>query len=427
MKKRKFKKQNIFIFISIIFLIGSICVYGGRFIYFYIDANKDSGVVSLYSKIKSDNLKNKNFVAYPNSYYFKNKNSNNYFEYSNMIFRIVKLTDSNEIVLISDDVVSYLSYGEVKNFKGSYLYDWLNGEDGTGVFERNLTSGYLKDYKICDDKIDKASTKCKKSEKVKIGALTLEDYINSGAKKSYLNIDKSFYLSNMKSDNEVWYVTDENSPYFSDGTDLIGVRPVIVIDGNQTKFSGSGSKDDPYKLNDKSYFNSYVKLGDDLWKVNDVSSGVLSLIKDDSISVNGQKLMVNYSNSGFEYKGYLASYLNGTYVNSLPYKDVILDSSFSNGYYGGDNDFDYRKTLKSTINAKVGLYSIGDIIVSKNVSGFTMTGANDSGDLVYAFDDDGQLYTEDVMTQMSVVPCIKIKQEILKKGTGSLSDPYVME
>lgn len=416
---RKLKKQNFLIALSLIFLITSFGVYLGRFIYFYIDANKEDTTTTLYSAIKNNNLNNENFVSYPDSYYFKNNADNNYFSYSNIIFRIVKL-ESNKIVLISNNTISSLAFGEVKNFEDSYLNSWLNEN-----LKNNLTNDYLKNYKICLTKTNKANAKCKEEGKTALSVLTLEDYVNTGASKSYINTNESFYLSNMTKNNNVWYVTDNNTLDKTDGTEIIGIKPVIVIDGKQTKFSGSGTESDPYKLEENNYFNKYVKLDNDLWQINKVNEDTLSLIKTENIKVNNKKIEYNYSDSGFEYNGILSKYLNTNYYNSLSYKNIILETEFNNAYYGDDNDYNYKDATPLT--TKIGLYSIGDINTNKITNSFTMTGVNSEGDLVYAFDEDGNIYAEDVTTQMNITPCITIKTEILKKGTGTKEDPYVVE
>ena len=56
------------------------------------------------------------------------------------MWRIIKITNDKNIVLIADDSITNLAYGKNKKYDNSYLMKWLNKDDDsyTGILENNL-------------------------------------------------------------------------------------------------------------------------------------------------------------------------------------------------------------------------------------------------------------------------------------------------
>ena len=135
MKKKKIKtvinKQKIFIFISFIFLLVCVLWYGGRAIYFYLDSRKtiENEDELLAQVIIDKNYGTDNFKKINGDNYFYNDAKTNYLTYSNILWRIIKVTKDNEIVLISENPLTVLAYGENKNLKSSYITKWLNDKN----------------------------------------------------------------------------------------------------------------------------------------------------------------------------------------------------------------------------------------------------------------------------------------------------------
>ena len=109
-----------------------------------------------------------------------------------------------------------------------------------------------------------------------------------GGNKSFVNTKEDFYLVNSNGEKN-WYVTDNGSIALSDGTDILGVKPVVSLKSDISIKSGSGKEDDPYILDSK-YFGSYVKLDKDIWRVYDEEDNNLRLVLTDYLKVNGVKL-----------------------------------------------------------------------------------------------------------------------------------------
>ena len=434
--RRKISYQKVFSFISAGFILACILFYGGRFLKLYLENKKDNvNIENTLTKKLKDSYE---FNNINNEYYFKAGESNNYVIYSNILWRIIKINSDNSIKLISDDVLSYLSYGDTE-YNESFISSWLNtGEENyTGIFENNLNKpdNYLINDKVCQDTItDTKHITCNNIDNSKmVGTLSVFDYINAGGKDSFINIDKYFYLSSTNGEEEVWYVNDSGNVSSGDGKDIYGIRPTISLKANTVSISGSGSIDDPYVIDSGNLFGSYVKLGGDLWRIYEVSDNTVKLMLDDYLTNElGKNISYKYSSKGYYHNdtisGSLAYYLNHTYLNKLEYREIINSENWANGFYGESNDFDYSEVLATTIDTKVTVPSIGNIILNGNLSGyFLSTGISESSSLVYTVNDNGTLYSKSSTSTARIVPVISIKKGILTKGDGTLSSPYEME
>lgn len=441
MKKRKINFQKIFNFISFIF--ASVCVlwYGGRFIYFYQESQKTIKKESniLATVIKNNNHENEtNFKQIGQTYYFYNQANNNYLTYSNLTWRIIKLNKDNSVVLIADSALTTLAYGDITtNYEDSNLLKWLTkNETTTSSLEEklNLTDKYLVKSNICIDTIDDLNKiNCQKtSDENYLGLLSLEDYINTGAKDSFINNGQYSYLANKNKDNEIWYITNEGKLDVNDGKDIYGIKPIITLNANLELISGNGTPEEPYQIEDKTdFFASYVKLGNDMWRVYDINENNLKLVLTNYITENEQPLTYIYSKSGYYHNdtiyGSLAYYLNHTYLNSLSYKDLISESKYLNTYYSEDTNFAYPLT-NDLIDTKVTVPTIGDIIFNKDLDNYyTTTGITADEKLVYVIKKDGQATSKNTTLKANIVPTITINKENLKAGSGSQNDPYRTE
>jgi len=433
-KKRKINYQKIFNFASAGFIIACCIFYGTRFITLYLENYKEEQIEenTLAKKIKESDLK-----KIDNEHYFYGDTDNNYVTYSNILWRIIKVNDNNEIKLISDDFVTILAYGEDLEYNDSYINTWLNSNDSdnTGILENVFNKNYLVKDAICTDKVnDNKNITCKnKNSDNLIGNLSVYDYINAGGTNSYLNNETYFYLSTTNDNNEIWYVTNEGKVSTTDGKDIYGVRPTITLKSNVDLISGSGSKEDPYIISDEeNLFGSYVNLDGDIWRIYDLDGDTVKLSLNDYLEVNGEDYKYKYSSKGYYHNdtvhGSLAYYLNNNYLNSLSYKNIINSNIWSNGIYGSSNNFDYKKTLTTTIDTKVALLSVGNIILNGDLDNYyILTGTSTSSSLVYTIKSNGTLYGKSSTSTSLIVPTISIDKNILTTGNGTINDPYGME
>ena len=439
--RRRINKQKVFSFISFMFIIVCFFWYGGRAIYFYLDSKKaiEKENDTLAKNIIMKNLNTNNFKKINNDYYFQKNAGNNYLIYSNILWRIIKITKDKNIVLIADDTITNLAYGKNKKFNSSYLMKWLNKDkesEYTGILEKSLnnTSKYLAKTETCIDNISsiKKITCDKTSKSNYLSLLSVTDYINTGAEKSFINNEKYMYLANNKN-KKIWYVDDDGKLNSNNGEDIYGVKPVITLK-NKTKFiSGDGTSDKPYRIEKTTVkFGSFVKLDEDVWRVYEEDEEYLKLVLNDYIKVDDEKLEYSYSDNNYYHNdtiyGTLAYYLNHTYLYGLSYNKLIVNSKYSNSYYGEDNNYDYSDVLDTKIDTKVALLSIGNPIINNGLDNyFILAGPGKESEEVYIVSKDSTLDTAYTTDEAYVVPTITIKKESLTKGTGTESDPYRTE
>jgi len=434
MKKRKISVQKIFNLVSFVFLLTCCIFYGGRFIKLYLE-NEEQVVVEANTLGKSLKENNEDILKNINGeYYFNGDVESNYVTYSGILWRVIKIGENNVITLVSDNSLTSLAFGEDKSYEESHINKWLNKNDNenSGILENNLNSmiTYLKSGDLCTNKIDDISnsTCTDINNDYYITLLSVSDYINTGASNGFINSGENFYLANMNSENEVWYVNTDGKMNNSDGTDIYGIKPVIKFKENLNLISGTGSKDDPYVIETNfGLFGSYVKLDEDIWRVIDASGENLKLMYNDYIKDGSDTISYKYSN----YSSYhddskyntLAYYMNKTFLNNLSYKDIVIGSNYANGYYGKENNFDYSNTLETTVNTKVALVSIGDIILNHELNNyFTLTSSSKNNNFVYTIQKDSNPYSKIISSASYVVPVITISKGNFE-GTGTLSDP----
>jgi len=433
MKKKNNYFKKFFCFSSLIFLTTCCFWYGGRFIYFYLDQHKTekenakniSHIIITENKLKESK---------GNHYFFGNK-VNNYLKYSNITWRIIKVTNDNSVYLITDNPISYLNNGN-----NNYINMWLNKNEteNTGILEQNLNNlnEYLLKYNVCNDKVNELNNiTCNNiDENNFIGLLSIQDYLNTGGNESFINNGKYIFLNNTNDNNNLWYINNEGKLGISEQEDIYGIKPVIRLNGNTKLISGNGKENSPYIIEETpSLFGSYVKLGDDLWRIYNIENENIKLISTNYITQNNENLKIKYSNTNYSHNDTittsLAYYLNNDYLNSLPYKDIIIENSWNNYFYGTENNYNYTEIFNNKINTKVSLISIGDIIFNDNNlnSFYTNTGTNNTNNLIYTINNNGTLSKNRVNYPNYVVPSISINKNILTKGNGSIESPYEME
>lgn len=446
-KKKKIKKkinyQKFFCFGSFIFILTCIFWYGGRFIYFYQESKKivTEEADTLVRIVKKENHEKDTFRKIEKDYYFYGDVTNNYVSYSNLLWRIIKINEDNSVVLITDNIVSTLAYGNNElEYKDSSLVNWLNVNDEnsfSGTFDKflNEKDKYLIKTSTCIDNVDDI-------EKISCNniynngyssLLSIQDYIYTGGNKGFINKENYNYLANKNSDNEIWYINNEGKLELSNGEDILGLRTTVTLSPNLEIKKGTGTIDDPYYFEDNiSLIGSYVKLGNDVWRIYEEKDGIVKLSLQNVIIDGDSNLKYHYSKKNFYHndtvKGSLAYYLNHDYYNELSYKDLIIENNYTNGYYGSDTEYKLDNIYESTINTKITVPSIGDIIFNDELdSYFTNTGISKNSSLIYIQREKGLVTTKSVTIESFVVPCISINKDKLVMGTGNIDDPYRTE
>lgn len=438
-KKRKLSIQKIFNLVSFTFILACCIFYGSRFIKLYLENNKKETINTLASTIINNNQKSDNFKNINNTYYFYKDTKSNYLRFSNITWRIIKIASDNSITLVTDNSITSLANKEKTNFDNSYIKSWLNSSDKeySGILENNLNNPnkYLTYTNTCNDKINdtKKITCNNKTDELYITTPSLNDYINTGAKDSFMNNEEYFYLINNNDDNKIWYVDNNGKLNTSDGTDILGIKAIITIKNTTPYKEGDGTVDNPYIIEDESsLFGSYVKLDNDTWRIYSINENSIKLSLNSYLTINNEEITQSYSNTGYKHNdtksGTLAYYLKNTYLPKLKYNNIIKEGTYSNGIYGASNNYDYSKTLKSTVPTKVATLSIGDIFLnSKLTNYYTSTGPTENSSLVYVMQNNFKIYTKEANSKLKIVPVIEIDKNLLTKGNGTIDSPFEME
>ncbi len=442
--KKRFGFRFWFILLSCLFLMGIILNYGYRFFHFYHLAHqeRDAQKSTLHDMI----LRNSPLVASgdglyfdQNRYVFKGMVNNNYVYYSNRYFRIVRVNQDGSIVLIADDIVTSLVWNyKDTDYTNSYIRSWLNASDKdyTGIFYHSLEhpDNYIMETSYCVDVVDGENLTCKQTVTDQVGLLSIAEYKEAMGHLSYLNIGKYWWTSNSSMDGQVWYVFSEGGIHSKSNMHDIyyayGVRPVITLKPDVHFVSGNGSKENPYLITPPSQqlnIGSYVTWNDNIWQVLDITEEDIRLMKHEVLTIDSKMVSRIFSNRSNQYNpndlGSLAYYLNHNYLQSLSNSNLIVDALWYNGTYG--DSYDYQNIYGSTVQAKVGMVTVGNLYGSTDQSFVTMTGMHD--DLLYFVSNQGMLSTADIETEFAVKPVVAISKSVkILGGNGMKQDPFVI-
>ena len=256
-----------------------------------LDCGEKYATVLLSNKILDNNeivTTGDGLYSTGNEYVFRGENVNNYVMLDERLWRIVKITANDEVVLISQDGVGYTiswddRYNEQKgssvgisNYRVSRIKDYLNdiysntdeGDKRYVISKKDKTK--LASFNVCIGKRpitseDKKNTaECKETIKdQKVGLLTVSDYL-------YASVDPNCKSSETKScsnynylvSNYDWWLAtagNENtySIYKVRSGGLVTVdsavthayaRPVIHLNSSVFYKSGKGTEEKPYKV-----------------------------------------------------------------------------------------------------------------------------------------------------------------------------------
>ena len=318
-KKSKKKKRSphyygpIEFSFNFISLVAVICVglyFGGRSFYYYSLQNQKTretamtlnGLILANNKLVKDETEGLHQVE--DGYYFKGNITNNYVWFANRMFRIMRLNNDDTVKLITEDNVASFMWGEDPKYENSNVRVWLTDVEKnklSGVYYHTIPAQkrFLAKTKYTIDKMEESKIEKGDIElEDHVVSVSIGDYIEAGGKSSYLNNGKLYFLLGYNSMDENLYVEEDGSIMSCDSMDGYGIRGVITLNKNIPISQGDGTKDNPYVVDhgsDTTYVDSYVKLGEDTWKVFEEKDGVLKMYLNGYITVNGTEVVRNYS------------------------------------------------------------------------------------------------------------------------------------
>jgi hypothetical protein len=426
--KKVFWIQTVFCTLSVIFILGCCVYYGSRMIKFYkiYNPKTENGeeVKLLGSSITSDAAlatEGDGLYRVSGSYIYKGTEVDNYIEFGNTLWRIIKINSDGSIEMATDSYINALDWNTtITDYANSDIRAYLND-----VYLNTLNKDMLTNVTYCTDLVtDLSNVTCNSSNSNDyVRLIGITEFLNSEVNSSSFLADSNNYIwlynSNEKS---VWH-TNGNSLGASDADSGYLVKAVVHVKNSTQLLSGKGTKDDPYvieKESNKVEVGNYIKLGEDNWIVYEVNkdniklalSGVLSTTYRYSTSDN--TFNVESSNS-------LAEYLNTTYLDSLSYKDLLLDTKWDNGSYTS-----YKDVTKSTVTSKVGLLNVSDV-KTNNIDTTDNYFVITPGDTYYEYMVGSTLRQSKITISRSIKPTISISLTNIKSGKGTAADPYVLE
>ena len=257
----------------------------------YLNCGDSYVTEELYKKIvDGENIVTSGYGLYStkNGYIFRGEDVNNYVKLSKSLWRIVKVTSNNNVVLISEDGTPYNQpwddrYNEsrfyesgVNQYAASRVKEYLekiylnpSKDDGEDIMSKS-DKAKLVSFTLCTAKRTVNSESKDNSEEClevlkeqKLGLLTLSDYMyasidpncKSSATKScknynYLTKDFDWWLVTAnKEDSSTVFKVDQNGIAVADNASTYSiVRPVIYLNSKVLYKSGDGTAEHPYRV-----------------------------------------------------------------------------------------------------------------------------------------------------------------------------------
>lgn len=444
---RKLKITPVLIAINILVILVIISFYIVRMYKYYKLENAPSDEntkATLYDEILKhqslvDQTKGLVYDEENNIYRYIGNIEDNYIKYNGILFRIVEIDNYNNIKIVSDNNIT-LMYNSNTTFEKSFVNKWLNktDENYSGVFENNLyDTSNLENTSSCSDIIDDLTkiTCLSVDTNNKISLLSLYDYSSAGGKQSYLNNKESFYLSTISSKNIEYYVTSSGDIGVNDNK-VLGVRPVLTLNGNLELLEGKGTKEEPYiiekhevKNTKDAYIGSYIKIKNDTYRIINIENDKIKVIKDSIIlDENNNGILKSFSTKTNVYsldKNSLGYYLNNDYYNTLN-KDLIVKSDFFIGAYTSTN-LDYTSMYSKKINTFISLPSLSDMFINDVENIFLLNPSYENNQTIYTINNTKNIYKDLITNTHNIRPVFYIKKDNdILSGAGTKIDPYII-
>ena len=354
----------------------------------------------------------------------------NYVWYSGKLWRITAINPDGTMKMITDDIITTISYGSDVNFydiskkddptyTGSWMYQWLNEDFLDTLYNYqniivedsawNITTNSITGTKLPETTLINNSTIGKKTP---VGLLNSYEYYlsykNTSYELGYLNIGYYWWLLNPYSSSSVWSVyhygrADGYTPSLTDGT-----CPSINLKSNIQLSGGLGTKDDPYTISgDKEQpiinttllntrtVGEYVVFDEDgdistkdLYRIVGIEDGKVKLNKNDYIkndtTIVKKKFSTNTTYGNGTSDDYWDYYLNNTWYNSLASIDMLdkgtyyikamSSGSYKNSLCYTDNTIETTKDCVKTTSiwntGYVGLSRYGEMFASQQGDGY---------------------------------------------------------
>ena len=257
----------------------------------YLNCGEAYYSVEFYNKIATDNpitTSGEGLYSSNNQYAFRGENVNNYVKLDKSLWRIVKINNEGNVVLIHNDGLDFYQpwddrYNEetqfesgVNSYNVSRIKEYLGNvlvkpnKDNKEDILSNNDKAKLASFQLCvagrttSSESKNNTEECRqKAQNQKIGLLTLSEYLyasldpncKSAATRScmnynYLALDDEWWLATPNSENTYKaFKIDRFGDIKADNASTYSkVRPVIYLNNRVMYAKGKGTKSDPYKV-----------------------------------------------------------------------------------------------------------------------------------------------------------------------------------
>ena len=400
----------------------------------------------------------------------------NYVWYSGKLWRITAIYPDGTMKMITDDVITTITYGEDVNFytdssTGYYMYQWLNEDFLSTLYNYEniiVTDARWNATNSNASSTSEVSTKLPETTMVTapVGLLNSYEYYksyqNTSYRNGYLNIGYWWWLLNPYSSSFVWLVDYSGgaSSYIPSG-DAYGARPSINLQSGITINGGTGTSDDPYTISgDKGTANTtflntrqsgeYVNFDGELYRIVEIENNTTKLnkmdyVRDESNAVIEKSFSSSTTFGSGSSDTYWDYYLNNTWYNSISetYKNMLVEGTYYLGTVGSVSNYkssicvtasntitttDCEKT-SSTWTGYVGLPRYGEMFASQQGSGASssedMWLITPSSSRVWHVYYNGYAYSFYPSSAGGARPSINLQSSVkITGGTGLKNDPF---
>lgn len=259
-------------------------------------------------------------------------------------------------------------------------------------------------------------------------------------------------------DKTVWVIqTDGTQKAWNLVSNTYAIRPVITISKDVEIIKGTGTANDPYRIetdevankNDlltTRYTGEYVKFGNQVWRIVKTTGTSTKLIMDTYYQSKNEYGTLEYAKISYGgegiYKGSnVESYLNNTVYNDLfttKEKSVLIKSRwYYNTYTKGIDPLKNMLNQNQFVESYVGLIRIGELMSGTSSTGrvddftyWTANYINDTNNEKYAWfiswgGTSGYAFNRTDIRGLR--PVINLNPSItINSGTGTANDPYIL-
>ena len=467
---RKLYNGEIYMLVSAIVLVSCLAVYGGRFLYYH---SLSSGTIStpetnlnkLLTSTENLTMSGNGLEPYNDGYLFVGFPTNNYVEYSGILWRVVAIDQEGRITMIAQNDFTILPYNanEDNTYKTSLIHRYLNpieGDDSSGTFYKLLNSPetYLEKGPYCTDTLAAYSEvlSCGTPETSEyVSLININQYILAGGAESYLNTGNYYWsLTGITGSANTFYVFPKggigSDSHGVADADSYGVRPVITLKANLKIVSGSGIADNPYSIDDETFsskdtnylnkakLTKYVNYGGHTWQVigNDENGSTKLIMTDVIRDADNKPVTMVYGNVSYSAtETTVGSYLNNDFLNTLDKPEYLSEGNFYNGGYNYGSGYAIESVRATSDVAKIGIPSFYDPLTTN----FINPGEGNGDDVAYwtsNYRAQSMIWvvrgTDWIMADFysgsyAVRPVIYLKDTIIiSGGIGTESNPYTV-